>query len=184
MLSALLVAVGAWLLFGGFDAAKAAALWKDVRPRLPDGKIALAVALIVVAIVLLPGWKRDSGPTPIPDDTLFSLRGDFVGESASSDASTVGNLLLELADEIEFDGAQAEPELRTGVQIDQLRKAARVLRCRGESIGDRQPAARDKIAAYLDTHVGPDGGPLTPAQRSAWISAFREVGEAATDAAQ
>ena len=93
-------------------------------------------------------------------------------------------MLNELADEIEWDGTQSEPSLRTGVQIDQLRKTARVLRCRGESVGDRQPKARDKIASYLEQHVGTDGGTLTPESRSAWVSAFRDVGRASIDAAQ
>jgi hypothetical protein len=112
------------------------------------------------------------------------LDGDFRGETASDDAATVGNLLLELADELEWDGSLSEPYYVTGSQIDQLRKASRVLRCRGESIGDRQPAARDKIAEYLEIHVGTDGGPLTPESRAAWVSAFRDVGRAACDASK
>jgi hypothetical protein len=114
------------------------------------------------------------------------LRGTFLGPSASDDASLVGALCHELADEIEFDGTQPEAEryLKSGVAVDELRKAARVLRCRGISIGDRQPQARDIIAAYLDKNVGTDGGPLTAETRAAWVTAYRDIGRAATDAAK
>lgn len=183
MLSVLLVAAGAWLLFGGVDAAKAVALWESVRSKVDVTK-ALAVALLLAALLLLPSWSREVEPTPVPDSGPLSLKGSFSGATASDDAILVGSLLLELADELEFDGAQSEPAIRTGVQIDHLRKVARVLRCRGESIGDRQPEARDKIAAYLEAHVGTDGGPLTPETRAAWISAFRDVGRAAADASK
>jgi len=60
----------------------------------------------------------------------------------------------------------------------------REFRCRGISIGDRQPVARDVIAKYLEDAVGTDGGPLTPEQRSAWVAAYRDIGRAATDAAK
>jgi hypothetical protein len=95
-------------------------------------------------------------------------------------------LCNELADEIEFDGTQPEAEryLKSGVAVDELRKAARILRCRGISIGDRQPQARDLIATYLDEHVGTDGGPLTAETRAAWVTAYRDIGRAASDAAK
>lgn len=182
MLSILLLAAGAAVFFG-VDAAKIRAAWATVRSRV-DSKAAIAAALVLAAILLLPSWSRDVAPTPVPDAGPLSLEGSFSGATASDDAILVGSLLLELADELEYDGSQSEPSIRTGVQIDHLRKTARVLRCRGESIGDRQPEARDKIAAYLEAHVGTDGGPLTPETRAAWISAFRDVGRAATDAAK
>lgn len=183
MLSIFLVAAGAWLLFGGVDAARVVAVWDSIRSKV-DGKKALAAALIVAALLLLPSWNREVSPTPVPDAGPLSLKGAFSGASASDDAILVGSLLLELADELEYDGSQSEPSIRTGVQVDHLRRVARVLRCKGESIGDRQPEARDKIAAYLEAHVGTDGGPLTPEARAAWISAFRDVGRAAADASK
>ena len=119
-----------------------------------------------------------------PDAGPLVLRGMFVSPTASDDASLIGALCNELADEIEFDGGQPTPYLATGVSVDELRKAARVLRCRGVSIGDRQPKARDAIAKYLDEKVGTDGGPLTPDVRAAWVAAYRDIGRAATDAAK
>jgi hypothetical protein len=183
MISILLI-VAAVALFTGVDVAKAKAVLEAVKARV-DPRTMLAIGLLALALLALPSFGgRDNEPTPVPDAGPLSLAGDFRGETASSDASTVGNLLLELADEIEYDGSLSEPSIITGSQIDQLRKAARLLRCRGESIGDRQPAARDKIATYLEAHVGTDGGPLTPELRSLWVSAFRDVGRAAINAAQ
>lgn len=182
MISVLLIAL-AVSLFYGVNIEKAKAWFGSISKRLDASKW-LAISLLLVAVALLPGWPRDGQPTPVPDSGPLSLRGEFTGATASEDASIIGSLLNELADEIEWDGSQSEPSLRSGVQVDQLRKAARTLRCRGESVGERQPKARDKIAAYLEQHVGVDGGPLTPESRAAWVSAFRDVGRASLEAAQ
>jgi len=183
MISILMV-LAAVALFSGLTAAKARAALEAVKTRV-DARTVLAIGLLAVALLALPSFGgRDTDPPPVPDAGPLSLTGDFRGETASSDAATVGYLLLELADEIEHDGSLSEPAIITGSQIDQLRKAARLLRCRGESIGERQPAARDKIATYLEAHVGTDGGPLTPEVRSLWVSSFRDVGRAAINAAR
>jgi hypothetical protein len=184
MLSILLVAAAA-AMFLGVDAAKVKAAVAAISSRFDAKKLA-AAGLLVLALLLMPRPVRDEAP--IPDDSAgpIVLRGEFLGPTASEDASLVGALCQELADEIEFDGTQPEAEryYKTGVAVDELRRAARVLRCRGLSIGDRQPKARDSIAAYLDAKVGTDGGPLTPEQRSAWVAAYRDIGRAATDASK
>ena len=183
MISFLLI-VAAAAMFFGIDADKLKALLKAVKPHVDYRKF-LGLGLVCLALLMLPSWSRSNvPPQPTPDASPISLEGDFRGETASQDASMVGSLLTELADELEWDGSQSEPFIVTGSQVDQLRKTARLLRCRGESIGDRQPEARDKIAAYLEIHAGTDGGPLTPETRAAWVSAFRDVGRAASDAAQ
>jgi hypothetical protein len=182
MLSILLVAAAAAMFFG-VDAAKAKAAWAFVSSHVDAKKLA-AVGLVILALLLMPRVSQDAGPQP--DDTAgpLVLTGSFLGPTASEDASLIGALCHELADEIEFDGTQPEPYLKSGVAVDELRKAARVLRCRGLSIGDRQPKARDAIAAYLDTKVGTDGGPLSAEQRSAWVAAYRDIGRAASDASK
>jgi len=183
MLSILLVAAALALFYGG-DLSKFQPAIEWVKKL--DPKKFLAIGLVLAAVLLMPRGQQSDEPTPAPDTGPLVLRGTFLGESASSDAGLIGALCDELADEIEYDGNQPEAEryLKTGVAVDELRKAARVLRCRGISIGDRQPQARDIIAAYLDKAVGTDGGPLTPESRSAWVTAYREVGRIATDAAQ
>jgi len=183
MISFLLI-VAAAAMFFGIDADKLKALLEAVKPHVDYRKF-LGLGLVCLALLMLPSWGRSNlPPQPSPDAGPLSLEGDFRGETASQDAATVGCLLTELADELEWDGSLSEPFYVTGSQIDQLRKTSRILRCRGESIGDRQPAARDKIAEYLEVHAGTDGGPLTPESRAAWVSAFRDVGRAASDAAQ
>lgn len=181
MLSFLLVAAAAALFFG-IDAEKLKAILSAVKGKITIRQ-AIAGALVFAAVVLFLAPAPEE-PTPHPDAGPLSLRGVFLGATASDDAALVGALCLELADELEYDAGQAEPFFKTGIQVDEFRKIARVLRCRGMSIGDRQPTARDTIAKYLDEHVGTDGGPLSAEQRTAWISAFRDVGRAATDAAK
>lgn len=187
MLSIAVLALAAAVFFG-VDLAKIES-WMRKASAAADKKAILAGVLALAAVLLLPSWHSEDIPGPPPEPAPFSLRGAFVGENASNDAATVGALLCELADEVEWDGEEAskkgtEPFYKTGAQVDQLRKVARILRCRGESIGDRQPEARDKIASYLEEHVGTDAGPLTDASRLAWVSGLREAGKAATDAAQ
>lgn len=183
MLTALLLIAAAGLVFGGSDLPeKAAATWAAVRERVTVRQLA-AVALLAAALAAHM-TTGPAAPTPAPGGPL-DLRGLFKGPTASADAATIGALCSELADEIEADGMSTTgPFLRTGVAFDELRHRARELRCRGVSIGQRQPAARDAIRSYLDAAVGTAGGPVSPEQRSAWVSAFRDIGRAATDAAK
>lgn len=184
MLSILLVAAAAAMFFG-VDAAAVKSAWTVVSSRV-DAKTLAAAGLVVLALLLIPHGSQEDTPKPEPDSGPLSLTGVFLGPTASEDASLVGAFCHELADEIDYDGAQPEAEryLKSGVAVDELRKATRVLRCRGISIGDRQPKARDVIAAYLDNKVGTDGGPLTPDRREAWVQAYRDIGRAATDASK
>ena len=71
------------------------------------------------------------------------------------------------------------PVLTTGNKLDTLRTRSREMFCRGESIGDRQPKMRDLVARFLDSRLGVSGGPVTPEQRAAWVSAYREIARAA-----
>jgi hypothetical protein len=114
----------------------------------------------------------------------LDLRGRFVGPEAAADAATTSALLEELADAIAYDGQQAEPRLKTGAAFDDLRRTARELRCRGVSLGARQPAVRDAIKAFLEQQVGTDGGPVDAAQRAKWVSAFKAVAQAAGEASR
>ena len=114
----------------------------------------------------------------------LDLRGRFVGPDAATDAGLTAALLDELADAIAFDGQQAEPRLKSGAAFDDLRRAARELRCRGVSLGARQPAVRDEIKAFLDAQVGTDGGPVDAAKRAKWVAAFKAVAQAAGEAAR
>lgn len=181
MFAVLLVVAAAYVMFRE-EITKAAG--QVPLPQL-ERRHVVGAALIAAAAISW-NYSRPAGPTPAPGPApgALDLRGTFVGPSASADAATVAALMEELAAEIEYDGMQAEPLIRTGVAVDDLRQRARELRCRGESLGDKHPRARDAIRGYLDAAAGTSGGPLSPAQRSAWIVAYREVGRAAANAAR
>ena len=123
--------------------------------------------------------RRSSNAAPVVG---LDLRGRFVGPDAATDSALTAALLEELAEQIAWDGQQAEPRLKSGAAFDDLRRAARELRCRGVSLGARQPAVRDAIKAFLDAQVGTDGGPVDAGQRAKWVAAFRAVAQAAGEA--
>lgn len=144
--------------------------------------------VIGAALLVLLAWTWSSSgsqsPTPAPEPGgPIVLRGRFSPTpTAAADAATLQALFDELAAEVEWDSMQPEPLIRTGVAFDDLRVRAFDLRLRGESIGERHPRVREAIKAYLDATAGTSGKPLTPAQRAAWIAAYREVARAAGEA--
>ena len=153
----------------------------------PAGPVAagphpLTLLAILAAGAMIAFSIRENGtpapPAPAPVSGL-DLRGLFRGESAATDAAITASLLEELSEQIAWDGQQAEPRLRTGAAFDDLRRAARELRCRGVSLGARQPAVRDAIKTFLDQQVGTDGGPVDAGQRAKWVAAFKAVAAAA-----
>lgn len=147
----------------------------------PQVKGIIAGLLIVVAVVNMRPDPTPN-PSPLPAPKSLNLRGLFVGESAVEDAALLAALCDEIANEIEWDGAQPDPFLKTGVAFDELRTRARIARLDGESLGDRQPRVRDAVAAHLTSSVGVSGGPVDDAQRAQWVLAYREVAEACRDA--
>ena len=154
-------------------------------PRV-EGRHLTAAAALAVAALLWSSGRDEAAPTPAPGPApgALDLRGAFVGPDASADAATTAAYLDEVAAELEWDGMQPDPFFKTGVAIDELRIRARELRTKGVSLGEKHPRARAAIKDYLDHAAGTSGGPLTPEQRSAWVSAFREVARAAADAAR
>lgn len=186
MISALLVLAAVYLLAGKQIADRLSAWMATAKLPPVDGKAAAAAALLVAAgIMYVPQLDTTppGPPAPTPSDA-FSLKGKFIGPTASQDAAAFGALCDELANVLDYDFAQPEPRINTGSEIEDLRVAAREARLRGVSLGARQPYARDAVKAYLDQVAGTSGGPLTPEQRTAWVTAFRDVGRAAADAAR
>jgi hypothetical protein len=143
-----------------------------------------AGVLVAVALLMWAASGRDSdGVSPIPQPpTGLVLKGLFMGPTAADDAAIVSSLTAEVGDCIQHDGTLAEPRLKTGVAFDDLRIAARELRCRGESMGQRQPKVVAAIRAYLEETLGTDGGPVTPQERAKWVSAMHDISRAAADA--
>jgi len=142
----------------------------------------LTLLAILAAGAMVAFAIRESGtpaPAPGPAPVVgLDLRGRFVGPDAAAHAGVTAALLEELAGQIEWDGQQAEPRLRTGAAFDDLRRSARELRTRGVSLGARQPAVRDEIKRYLDAEVGTDGGPVDVAGRARWVKGLRDVSAA------
>jgi hypothetical protein len=149
--------------------------------------VTLAMNMATIAVCFMAFslfWKRENpAPAPGPAPVVgLDLRGRFVGPDAAADATTTAALLEELASQIEWDGSQTEPRLRTGAAFDDLRRAARELRTRGVSLGARQPAVRDAIKTFLDAEAGTEGGPVDAASRAKWVKAYRAVSAAAAEA--
>lgn len=149
-------------------------------------KTRIIAAGVLVAIALF--WsmpKRKPEPTPAPPAPEgLNLRGQFIGPTAPADAAMLAALCGELAEVIEWDGMRDEPRLRSGVAFDDLRVAAREARCRGESIGQRQPHVRKALEDFLVERLGVSGGPVGPQERAKWVAAYRELARACSDAAK
>jgi hypothetical protein len=152
----------------------------------PSGPHPLTLLAILGAGAMIAFSIRENGtppPAPVPAPVVgLDLRGRFVGVDAAADAALTAALLEELASQIEWDGQQTEPRLKTGAAFDDLRRAARELRCQGVSLGARQPAVRDEIKRYLDAEAGTEGGPVDAAARAKWVRAYRAVAQAAAEA--
>jgi len=156
-------------------------------PKVEGRHVAAAAMLAAAALVWsnMPA-KAPPAPAPAPAPAALDFRGKFVGTTAAADAAVVAALLEELAAEIEWDGTKPEDVrlIKTGQAVGDLRVRARELRCRGESLGAKHPLVRDAIKEYLDAAAGTAGGPLTPAQRAAWVAAYREISKAAANVAR
>jgi hypothetical protein len=193
MTTALLLAglAVAWLLWSR-PAAPASLPPLSPIPSLPTGPamssgphpltlLAILAAGAMVAFAIRESRTPAPAPGPAPVVGL-DLRGRFVGPDAATDAALTAALLEELASQIEWDGQQTEPRMKTGAAFDDLRRAARELRCRGVSLGARQPAVRDEIKRFLDAEAGTEGGPVDAAARAKWVRAYRAVAQAAAEA--
>lgn len=181
MITAILLAFAVYAVAGQQITERVQAWYASAnKPRIDGKHLAAAALLVAAAIAFMPSKPAPQPvPVPVPPDA-FTLRGKFIGPSAASDAATMSALCDSLADCIEYDGSH-DQRLKTGVAFDDLRVAAREMRCRGESIGARQPAVRDAVHKFLDDAVGSSGGPVTPESRAAWVAALRDLARAAAD---
>jgi hypothetical protein len=187
MFSAVLIAAAALIVAGPYLRERVTAFTAGAElPKLDARHLAAGCLLVAGIVSWASSSARPDAPTPAPPapDAKLVLRGKFVGPDASLDATITAALMQEIAAELEYDAGQPDPLLKTGQAMDQLRQRARLLMCRGVSLGDKHPRARDAIKDYLDQAAGVAGGPLSPAQRAAWIAAYREVGRAAEDASR
>ncbi len=181
MITALLIAFAVYVLAGKQITEKVQAWYATAKVPTIDGQYVAAIALLIAAVIAFAPQRQAPSPTPAPaPPDAFTLRGKFIGPTAAEDASTMSALCGELAECIDYDGKH-DQRLKTGVAFDELRIAAREMRCKGESIGARQPQVRDAVHRFLDDAVGSSGGPVTPESRAAWVSALRDLSRAAAD---
>lgn len=179
MITVALIAAAVYL-FAGDRIGHLVAAFAEKAPTI-ERRHLVGAALLAAAAVM---WARSEpqSPTPAPGpapDPAINLRGMFVGPDAAADAAAVSAHFAELADELEHDGQAAEPLLKTGVAWDELRTRAKAMRWKGVSLGEKHPRAREAIREYLDRAAGTSGGPMSPAQRSSWVAAYREIARAA-----
>ena len=181
MITALLIAFAVYVLAGKQITEKMQAWYATAKVPAIDGQYVAAIALLIAAVIAFAPQRQAPTPNPAPaPPDAFTLRGKFIGPTAGSDSSIMAELCGSLADCIEYDGNH-DQRLKTGVAFDELRIAAREMRCRGESIGARQPQVRDAVHKFLDDAVGSSGGPVTPESRAAWVAALRDLSRAAAD---
>ena len=181
MITALLIAFAVYVLAGKQITERVQAWYATAKVPAIDGQYVAAIALLIAAVIAFAPQRQAPTPTPAPaPPDAFTLRGKFIGPTAGSDSSIMAELCGSLADCIEYDGSH-DQRLKTGVAFDELRIAAREMRCRGESIGARQPQVRDAVHKFLDDAVGSSGGPVTPESRAAWVAALRDLSRAAAD---
>jgi hypothetical protein len=181
VITALLIAFAVYVLAGQQITERVKAWYATAKVPTIDGQYVAAVALLVAAVIAFAPSRQAPAPSPAPaPPDAFTLRGKFIGPTAAEDASIMAALCGELAECIDYDGKH-DQRLKTGVAFDELRIAAREMRCKGESIGARQPQVRDAVHRFLDDAVGSSGGPVTPESRAAWVSALRDLSRAAAD---
>jgi hypothetical protein len=181
VITVLLIAFAVYVLAGQQITERAKAWYATAKVPTIDGQYVAAVALLVAAVIAFAPSRQAPAPSPAPaPPDAFTLRGKFIGPTAAEDASIMAALCGELAECIDYDGKH-DQRLKTGVAFDELRIAAREMRCKGESIGARQPQVRDAVHRFLDDAVGSSGGPVTPESRAAWVSALRDLSRAAAD---
>ncbi len=144
--------------------------------------------LALVAYSLVAPLVSGESTTPRPTDpggpnllTVFQKADDPI--QAAADARAFGHLCLSLAEMIEFDGKQSEPQLQSGVQLDNFRTLSRFYQTDGASYAQRYPALPQVAGDYLEGQLGTNGGKLDAAARARWIAAYRTLAASALYAA-
>lgn len=123
------------------------------------------------------------GPAPVGVDLASAFATNDDRAEAAEHARTFGTICRSLADCLEYDAGRSDPLLKTGLQVDDLRRGLRQTRMRGWSFLAKYPELGARTEAFLASQVGTSGGPLSAEDRTKWISAFRTLAAAAEHAA-
>lgn len=183
----LLVALSAGAAYAFLGRDRLEQLVAVAHARLPhlEARHVIGAALLAALAYVWAG-NRATEPTPAPGpapDAEIVLKGKFSPHpEAAAHAAQLAALFGEVADELEFDAMEEHPAWTSGQAMDDLRVRAFHLRLRGQLLGDIHPKVREAVKAYLDGKLGTSGAPLTPAQKAEWISAYRQIRDAADEA--
>jgi hypothetical protein len=138
-------------------------------------------AIAACAIAAVVHFSPAAGPPATPTGTAVLAafeRGADRG-AARTHAAELAEISAAAADVLEFDWQAERSRIRTGQHVHDLRLAIRDYRLAGWSFLKAYPALQDVLDTHFSGHVGRASGPLTNEQRTKWISAFRELAEAA-----
>lgn len=166
------------------------------RPPTPAAQSSgprLWLVVVVVAVALwvssgrgctLSGLKNPVAPQPPagPDLRKAFAANDNRAEAAAH-ARTFAAICGSVADYLEYDGTREQPLIKTGVQVDEFRRALRQTRTRGWSFLAKYPDLGRSLEDFLTQQLGTSGGPIDKAQRDKWVSVMRQVQACAAYAA-
>jgi hypothetical protein len=138
-----------------------------------------------LVLFLLYGGGASVVPTPRPDgpDLVPAFRTNNDRTQARQHAHIFATICGKLAECLEYDGSRTDPLIKTGVQIDELRRSFRQVRTGGWSFLHQYPELGTSVDQFLTTEIGTSGGPLTPEQRRKWIDSMRRLEASANYAA-
>ena len=104
-------------------------------------------------------------------------------QQAAADAKLLAYVCDTLAEILDTDGKLKEPQLSTGLAIDNLRRNDRIYTFQRRSLSTNYPALPNVISAHFEAIVGTSGGPIDDQQRAKWVKAFADLAKASHYAA-
>lgn len=151
---------------------------------MKSSTIVTLCGLALVAYSLIAPWVAGQVTRPRPidpggPDLLAVFQKAENPTQAAADALAFGALCQSIAEMIEFDGQQAEPQLLSGVQLDNFRTLSRFYQTGGASYAQRYPALAHVAGDYLESQLGNEGGKLDQTARARWIAAYRALAASA-----
>jgi hypothetical protein len=146
------------------------------------------VVLVVVAVAWVSSGRGCATVVPPPQppagpNLVEAFRANDNRREAVQHARTFAAICGSVADYLEYDGAREQPLIKTGVHVDELRRALRQTRTRGWSFLAKYPDLGKALEDHLTQQLGSSGGPIDKAQRDKWVAAMRQVQACAAYAA-
>lgn len=138
----------------------------------------LAIVLIAVLWSLQGRGCSSVVPPPQPPagpDLVMAFSTNDNRAEAAAHAHLFATICASVAEYLEYDGTRPEPLIKTGVQIDELRRSLRQTRTKGWSFLPRYPGLHGKLEGYLTQQLGSSGGPIDKEQRAKWVAAMRQL---------